>query len=160
MGWYWQLLVVANLRVERALSCSQMALALMVISSARHLSHPFQLPPTEFPPVDLAFAFQSKSAGSVNEQRSVMMGLVSELADMVFDENARFLEWLDVGVKQVLMSGGLGKNIVAMRELSYICRVPDWGAIPALCLGQSMVGWADAVPFMLPRINPPRAAAV
>ena len=80
-----------------------------------------------------------------------MVDLVGQLCRALEKENEFLLSNTHWQVKSVLCSGGLCKNVAAMRELQCAFPSPDWGAVPYLLTGLPMLGHRDPVEGMLPR---------
>ena len=121
------------------------------LSAARALVHPFQRAPTTFPPISYALQHGFACADECNEHRRTAVLAIVALADVLKIENHMIINHTHPHVKAVLTSGGMVKNVAAMRELQHIFEMPDWGAVPFLLTGLPMCGHCDPVEGMLVR---------
>ena len=84
-----------------------------------------------------------------------MLEYIEILAKITLEESKFLASQCHPYVRAVLLSGGLTKNVAMMRELQAVAAAPDWGAVPAMLVGQSMVGWVPEIPGMMSRFKPP-----
>ena len=121
------------------------------LSEALRLVHPFQREPTVFAPIKYALKFGCDCPKETNERRKTVADLIDDLCEILKVENEFLLSQVHPEVCAVLKSGGLTKNIAAMREIQFIAQCPDFAAIPSLVTGISMVGHCDPVCGMMQR---------
>ena len=90
------------------------------LREALQVVHPFQRAPFVYEPIDYALQFCCMSPEETNKRRKDMSELIVELSVCVEAENIFIISKIHKHVQQVLTSGGLVKNIAAMRELQHV----------------------------------------
>jgi hypothetical protein len=121
------------------------------LKAALSTVHPFQREPCVFEPIEYALQHSIPCHQETNKRRLRMSELIEDLCNAVALENEYILSKTHPNVHQVLKSGGVVKNVAAMREIQFIVQAPDFAAIPSLVTGISMVGHCDAVYGMMER---------
>jgi len=117
-------------------------------------SHPFTSSSSSKNSVLLALEWSPNNPVDLVTRRSEVSAIVVRLGAATKRENGLLLETLDKNVLKVLRAFG-DKDIVLMRELSYVAQTSDNEAAMWMALGIPMRGWAPPANGMATRIKPP-----
>ena len=116
--------------------------------------HPFSRPPHVPSYIDKAIAAQDLCSEDVNVRREHILGVVKKLSELAWAESALLLPLVHKWIRPVVAR----RNVVLMRELTFVCGEVDAVLMCDYVFGMPMLGWARHSPTMLQRTTrPPRA---
>ena len=122
------------------------------VAVATSLQHPFQWTASAPVAVEHALKHCTGNCCQLGQQRATTWQLSQTLAGQCTGDNKIILAHVEVGVRQVLQSGGLTKNVAFMRELGYAVQHRDILAMPALVVGSRMLGASHPIATMPQRV--------
>ena len=127
------------------------------LQQALALEHPFISSSSSTSSILRGLAWSLDDPHELIRRRDAITVLVMELSQLTRKENDSFVKILDKSVLKVLRAYG-NKDIVLMRELSFVCHSSDGETAMWMALGLPMHGWAPSALGLMTRVKQPAEA--
>ena len=127
------------------------------LEAALMVQHPMTYGPGTTKAVQYALKHVTDDLEDTAARRLKTLSLVKELTEACKEENDELTEACEASVKVVLGAFGT-KNVVLMRELSFVCGTRDVTSPCALLIGLPMLGWAPGADGLMQRVRQPKVS--